>query len=80
MTKQNYIELRKHYGEDYFSLLFSYYRGYRQDLSPQEFTAFFMQWINGDFSILPTIVKYLDVKHEIVLVQETKKGEVIDII
>lgn len=80
MTKQNYTELRNHYKEDYFSLLYNYYRGHRQDLTPQQFTAFFAQWINGDFSILPDIVQYLDVKHGVVLVQNLKTQETIKII
>lgn len=80
MTKQNYTELRNHYKNDYFSLLYNYYRGHRQDLSPQQFTMFFTQWINGDFSILPNIVQYLDTKHEVVLVQNLKKQETINII
>lgn len=80
MTKQNYTELRNHYKEDYFSLLYSYYRGYRQDLSPQQFTMFFTQWLQGDFSILPDIVHYLDTKHEVVLVQDLKEQETIKII
>lgn len=77
MTKQNYVELRNYYKEDYFSLLYSYYRGYRQDLSPQQFTAFFTQWLKGDFSIIPDIVRYLDVKHEVTMVQDLKEKETI---
>lgn len=80
MTKQNYTELRNYYKEDYFSLLYNYYRGYRQDLSPQQFTAFFVQWINGDFSILTDIVRYLDVKYEVTMVQNLEKKETIEII
>lgn len=80
MTKQNYTELRNHYKEDYFSLLYNYYRGHRQDLSPQQFTMFFTQWLHGDFSIIPDIVRHLDVKHGVVLVQDLKKQETIEII
>lgn len=80
MTKQNYTELRNHYKNDYFSLLYNYYRGHRQDLSPQQFTMFFTQWVHGDFSILPDIVHYLDIKHEVIKMQDLKKQETIQII
>ena len=86
MTRYQYANNRSKYESNLLQLIYIHYRDEsNESVDPSFFISAFQNWImsHTNFSIqeaISLIIKYLDRKYEVTLVQDIKNGEILKII
>lgn len=71
MNKKHYIELRNTYKTDHLSFLYNYFLSEGGELKPQQFAVLFTNWTNK----FEDILRHLDIKHKVTIMQNLETGE-----